>query len=235
MQHLLKAMAITALLGLHAQGQDAYINGQDWYGHEVDFCYLDFERIRAQGDPQGTFAYARKNLSTLTHFEHGEPVYVIRRRIIEPDDTVLVQIQRLNESTLYWTHSAALTDVDPLGNKKSAAEAEREQAAREAAKRARERFKIEARRMQLARATAEDPHTRPPIALNRYWQIGKERFRGKLLNANETHVKILKTSGETVIVDRRHLSETSNLYVNGMLHDLKVYREYQAMIKASVL
>lgn len=236
MRHFLKMIAVVALLSPQAQGQEvAYVKGHQWYGHEVDLCYLDFEKIRKQGDPQGIFAYAKLHLITMTQLEHGEPVYVLKHKIIEPDDIELVQIQRVNESNSFWTHAAALTKADPFAEQKLSAAAAREQAEHEKAKQSRERFKVQAKRMQLARAVAEDPHTRPPIALNRYWQIGKERFRGKLLNANKTHAKILESEGDTIIIDRRHLSETSNLYIDGMLHDLQVYREYQAMLKASVL
>jgi hypothetical protein len=235
MHHLLKAIAIVAILGLNVQGQDTYIKGHQWYGHEVDLCYLDFARIREQGDPQGIFAYAKLHLDTMTHFEHGQPVQVLRKQMVEPEEITLVLIRRVDENTLYWTHSAALTNVDPFAKEKSKAEESRAKEAQEKAKQVREKFKVDAKQMQLARAISEDPHRRSPIALHRYWQVGKERFRGKLLNANETHVKVLKGTGDTIILDRRHLSETSNLYVDGMLHDLKVYREYQEMIKASVL
>jgi hypothetical protein len=235
MNRLLRATVIVAILTLHANGQDAYINGHQWYGHQVDLCYLDFERIRDQGDPKGAFAYAKLHLKTMTHFEYGEPVFVLRKKTVEPDDVTLVLLRRVNESTLYWTDPEALGSVDPFAKEKADAEASRLQDAHEKAEQARQQFKLEAKRMHQARAAAEDPHARPPIALQRYWQVDEERFRGKLLNANATHAKILNSSGETIIVDRRHLSETSNNYVFGMLDDLRVFREYQAMIAASVL
>jgi hypothetical protein len=233
MNRLLRATVMVAILGLQANGQDAYINGHQWYGHEVDLCYLDFESIRDQGDPKGAFAYAKLHLRTMTHFENGEPVYVSRKKIVQPDDVTLVLVRRVGESTLYWTDPAALGSVDPFAKVKADAEVARLQAAHEKAEQSRERFKLEAKRMHLARAAAEDPHAQPPIALQRYWQIDDERFRGKLLNANVTHAKILKSSGETIIVDRRHLSETSNSYVDGMLDDLRVFREYQAIVLKS--
>jgi hypothetical protein len=227
---LLGAIVIVAILALHANGQDAYINGHQWHGHEVDLCYLDFEKIRDQGDPEGSFAYAKLHLKTMTHFEYGEPVFLLRKKTVQPDDVTLALVRRVGESTLYWTDPEALGSVDPFAKDKADAKAAFLQDAHQKAERTREQFKLEAKRMHKAWAAAEDPHARPPIALQRYWQIGDERLRGKLLNANATHAKILKSSGETSIVDRRHLSETSNNYVFGMLDDLRVFREYQAMI-----
>lgn len=236
MPHLLRTTAIVAVLALQAHAVErAYIDGHHWYGHEVDFCYLDFEEIREQGDPQGIFAYAKLHLRNMTQFEHGEPVFVLKTKLIEPEDIPLVQIQRVNQSDVFWTHADALTRIDPFAEQKLHSAQAREQAEHEKAKQSREAFKAEAKRMQLARAIAEDPHKRPPIALDRYWQVGDERFRGKLLNANKTHAKILKSDEDTIIIDRRHLSETSNSYIDSMLYDLKVYRDYQVMIKKSVL
>ena len=103
----------------------------------------------------------------------------------------------------------------------------------ENAEKARAQFELERQRTERAREAAEAPCTHSPIAIERYWQIGDERFRGKLVNANESHVKIRKSSGETIVVDRRHLSETSDSYVGGMLHDLEKFREYQAMMTMS--
>ena len=235
MNHTLNVACIVAVFALHASGQDAYIDGENWYGHEVDSCYVDFDEIRDRGDREGTFSYARRHLRTMTHFTHGEGVFVIKTREVPPDDIVLVLVRRLGESTTYWTDPAALSTTDPLAGEKARAQAVRAQAERERVMRAREQFELEQKKIEQARAAlkmARPP--RRPIATERYWQVGSDRFRGKLVNANEKHVKIRKSIGETIIVDRRHLSETSDRYVGSMLKDLESYRQFQQMIATSL-
>ncbi len=232
MNHTLRVIAIgiVSCLAIPSFGQDAYIDGSSWYGHEVDSCFLDFEKIRKEGDPNGVFAYAKENLRTMTQFEHGQPVIVTKTREVPPEDVTLAMVRRVGESISYWTDPAALSDADPLAEQKAAAEAERERQYREEVARARletekERQWIEKVKASRRRAKA----MRRPIALERYWQIGNERFRGKLVNANDTHVKIRKTDGKTIIINRQYLTTTSDTYVSNMLRDLQAYREFQAL------
>ncbi len=223
------------LLTLHAHGQDAYINGHDWYGHEVDSCYLNFDAIRDQGDPTGTFSYARRHLRTMTQFTHGEPVYVTDTKIVPPHDVTLVSVRRVGENTTYWTEPAALSDQDPLAGEKAAAHAAYMEAEQARLKRARENTRRE--QATIDRLKAERQKAQPvrrPIAQHRYWQVGSERFQGKLVNANDKFVKIRKSSGASVVVERQYLTETSETYVSEMLQHLKSYREYvDAMASSS--
>jgi hypothetical protein len=67
-----------------------------------------------------------------------------------------------------------------------------------------------------------------PEASVRIWHVQEEpKIRGTLANANAIHVKFCAENGQTRVFERSRLSSTSNEYVDRMLAELAMYRQYR--------